>query len=94
MYSEWFTITKAVHYLNIYNDEIVTFHVLQHLTKLITETTTIANANDLYNYLPLILSIYLQKIDRNNLRNIGKGSDKRVLAGLALVLGAFAGLLR
>ena len=94
-HSEWFTITKAVHYLNISNDDLTTQRVLSHLLNSIlgaAHGSQEANINadnksqkigpkksksqikqqlsDLYNYLPLILSIYLQKIKENSLRNL------------------------
>jgi len=80
--SQWFDISKAIHYLNVNNQPLVIAHVLDHIEKCnrkdakqgkqqekkVQQFESIKiNYND---YLPLLLLLYLQKINIKTVRDI------------------------
>ena len=85
--SEWFDVSKAIHYLNINNQPLVIAHVLDYIEKCNRKEeiknprnnennnnisckihkTSLINYND---YLPLLLLLYLQKINIKTVRDI------------------------
>lgn len=80
--SQWFDISKAIHYLNVNNQPLVIAHVLDHIEKCNrknakqgkqqeNEVQQFESIKINYNdYLPLLLLLYLQKINIKTVRDI------------------------